>query len=170
MGLFDNPLGTLTRIGLAPVSGGLSLLGGEDTMARVPLLGPLTGAETDAQKRLVAKQEEMAKEAAKRAKQMEQARLNALAQKVMAFNPQNQLMSQMFGPDAAFTPQQMAQMVQNPMPQQPWGSGTDAERVQQAKDQQAEARRQQMVQSAFQPPTQGPAPIRLPPPQAPRRY
>ncbi len=170
MGIFDNPLGTLAKIGLAPVSGGLSLGVGEDTMARVPLLGPLTGSKTDAQKQLLEKQEKMAKEAEKRAKQMEQARMNALAQKVLAFNPQNQLMSQMFGPDAAFTPQQMAQMVQNPMPQQPWGTGTDAERIQQVKDRDAEKRRQEMVTGAFQPPSPGPAPMRMPTPQAPRRY
>jgi hypothetical protein len=157
--------------GLDIVSGGLGRLVPEDSMARIPLLGPLMGAETDAQKALVKKQEQMALDAEKRRKHMERARLNAMAQKVLAFNPQNQLMSQMFGPDAAFTPQQMAQMVQNPMPpEQAWGTGTDAERVQQVKDRDAERKRQQMVQSGFQQPGPGPAPLQMPMPQAARRY
>lgn len=108
-------LDKLASIGLAPLTGGASLFaGGEDTVARIPIVGGLLGAETDSEKALLEKQKQLAEEAKKRQKQNEQARLNALGQQMLAFNPQNQLMAQMFGPDAAFTPQQFSQMASDP--------------------------------------------------------
>lgn len=159
----------LGKIGLAGSSFGLSLLP-DDSLARVPVLGALFGSKTDAQKQLLKKQAEMAEEAKKRMHQNEQTNMNALAQSMLAFNPQNQMMAQMFGPEAAFTPDQMAQMVQNPTQQQPWGTGTDEQRVQQVQDKAAEEKRQQMVRQGIQQPGPGPAPLQQRAPQAARRY
>lgn len=176
-------LDKLASIGLAPFTGGASLLaGGEDTVARIPVVGGLLGAETDSQKALVKKQQQLAEEARKRQKQNEQARLNALGQQMLAFNPQNQLMAQMFGPDAAFTPQQFAQMAADPYarsqaefsaahkeslasgkPMQGW-TQEDIDRMQ------ADQRRRAMVEQNMRAPGPGPAPIRTPAPQAARRF
>lgn len=161
----------LISIGTAPISGGASLLGlNEDTMSRVPVLNSLTGAQSDAQKALIKKQQEMAADAKKRQEQNAQARMNALGQSLLAFNPQNQMIAQMFGPQAAFSPQQFAQMAADPRPQQPWGTGTDQERRDQVLRKQEEERRQRMLAQGMQPLGPGPAPLRLPPPQAARKY
>jgi len=104
----------LARLGVGLATGGLSELAGEDTMARIPLLGGLMGSKTDAQKALLKKQEEMAKEAKKRMQLNQESSMQALGQSMLAFNPLNQAMAEMYGPEAAFTPQAMAQMVQNP--------------------------------------------------------
>lgn len=167
MGLLDG-LKKIASVSLAPVTGGLSLgAGGEDMVARIPLVGGFLGAETDAQKALVKKQEELAKEAAKRAQMNANARMNALGQSMLAFNPQNQMMAQMFGPQAAFSPQQFAQMAQDPrVAGVPWGSGTDEQRQAQVAD---KARRQQ-IQQQMQPLGPGPAPLNMPRAAAPRRY
>lgn len=167
MGLLDG-LKKIASVSLAPVTGGLSLgAGGEDMLARVPLVGGFLGAETDSQKALVKKQEELAAEAKKRAAQNAQARMQALGQSMLAFNPQNQMMAQMFGPQAAFSPQQFAQMAQDPtVAGQPWGTGTDEQRKAQALD----AERRRKIEQQMQPLGPGPAPLRLPPPQAGRRY
>lgn len=169
MGFFDS-LRDVASVGLAPLTGGASLLGGsEDFRSRLPLVGGLTGAQSDAQKALLAKQKQMAEEAKKRQRINEQARMNALGQKILAFNPQNQMMAQMFGPEAAFSPQQFAQMAQNPMPQQAWGTGTDEERINQVKDRDAERARQSMIMNNMRPLPGGPAPLDPRTPQAARR-
>lgn len=170
-------LKSLAEIGLAPVTSGLSLVGGEDTMARLPLIGGLTGSQTDAQKALLKKQGEMAEEAKKRMAQNEQMRMNALGQQMLAFNPQNQLMAQMFGPDAAFTPQQMAQMVADPgaMSQSEWQRAHE-ESLRTGKPIEGGARyladqqRQQQIAGRFTPPGPGPAPLQQVAPQAARRF
>lgn len=170
------------KVGLAPVTGGVSMLAGDDTLDKIPLVGAFT--ESDEEKALLAKQKEMAAEAKKRQAQMQQSGMNALGQRMLAFNPQNQMMAQMFGPEAAFTPQQFAQMVQNPMrPPPPDPSlinyqGTDPAiraQVQQAiQAQQAfnsqEKPRQSMVANGIQQPGQGPAPLQQRRPQAARRF
>lgn len=107
-----NPFSGRSLVGLATL-GGSELLG-ENTMSKIPVLNALGGFEPDSQKALVKKQEQLAAEAKKRAAQNAQARMNALGQSMLAFNPQNQMMAQMFGPQAAFSPQQMAQMAQDP--------------------------------------------------------
>lgn len=155
-------------VAAAPFTGGGSLLlGGEDTLARIPVLGGLMGAETDAQKQLLEKQKQMEQEARRQQQRNQQARMQALGQSLLAFNPQNQMMAQMFGPQAAFSPQQMAQMGADPsVAGQPWGTGTNEQRVAQVKDRE----RRQQIESQTTPLGPGPAPLRLPPPQAARRF
>lgn len=165
MGLFDNPLGTLAKVGLAPVTGGASLF--EPVAARIPVLNSLTGAQTEAQKQLIQKQEQLAADAKQRAQQNQQARMQALGQSLLAFNPQNQMMAQMFGPQAAFSPQQFAQMGGDPsVSGMPWGTGTDAQRQAQV----ANRDRQQRIGAQMQPVGPGPAPLRMPAPQQARRF
>ncbi len=167
MGLFDG-IKRIASVSLAPVTGGLSLgAGGEDTLARIPLVGGLLGAETDSQKALIKKQEQLAAEAKKRAEMNQKARMNALGQSMLAFNPQNQMMAQMFGPQAAFSPQQMAAMAQDPsIAGLPWGTGTDEQRRAQVADKQ----RRQRIEQQMTPLGPGPAPLKLPPPQAGRKF
>ena len=160
---------------------GLSEVLGENTMSGIPVLGALGGYESDEQKALIKKQEQMAAEMKKRAQQNEQARMNALGQKMLAFNPQNQLMAQMFGPDAAFTPQQFADMAANPLAnpaaasqahQQSLASGKPMTPEQQQEWQrvQEDKRRRAMVQQNMQAPWPGPAPLQQRTPQAARRF
>lgn len=89
---------------------------GENFLAKLPLVGGLTGAETQADYDLIRKQKQLAEDAARRQKTMEQARMNATRQRIGAFAPRNAVMGQMFGPEAAFTGAQMADMTANPMP------------------------------------------------------
>jgi hypothetical protein len=88
---------------------------GEGILAKVPVLGPLLGAETEEQKELVRQQKRMAEDAKRRAELAGPARLQAMNQQVMAFAPRNKLMAEMFGPDAAFTGKQIGDMTANPM-------------------------------------------------------
>ena len=138
-----------TAFGLTPLGLGANLATSEDARSKIPILNSLTGAESDAQKALIKKQNQLADEARKRQVQMQEARMNALGQSMLAFAPRNAMMAQMFGPQAAFTPQQMGQMVQNPMPQQQWGTGTDQERVDQVKSRDEQRKRQAMMDQAF---------------------
>ncbi len=167
MGVFDS-LKKIASVSLAPVTGGLSLgAGGEDMVARIPLVGGFLGAETNSQKALVKKQEELAAEAKKQQQRNAQARMQALGQSMLAFNPQNQMMAQMFGPQAAFSPQQFSQMGADPsIAGVPWGQGTDDQRRAQVKDQERRA----MIERQMQPLGPGPAPLKMPPPAAARRY
>lgn len=89
---------------------------GEDSVASLPVVGDVLGSKKDSEKALLAKQAEMAREMEKRARINEQARMNALGQSILAFNPQNQMLAQMVGPQAAFSPEQFAQMAGNPFP------------------------------------------------------
>jgi len=84
----------------------------EDFIDKVPVLGSFT--RSDEEKNLVKKQKAMAEEARKRQEQSRQTSMQALGQSMLAFNPQNQMMAQLFGPQAAFSPQQMAQMTADP--------------------------------------------------------
>lgn len=125
----------------------------------------------DAAKNLEAKQKQLAEEARRKEMQMQQARMNALGQSLIAFNPQNQMMAQMFGPQAAFTPEQFAQMGANPIPeQQAWGQGTDQERAEQVQRRRAEQERQARIKAQMQPVGPGPAPIQMRGPAPARRY
>lgn len=185
MGLFDS-LKSIGSVALAPATGGLSLLaGGEDTLARVPVLGGLMGAQTDATKALLKKQEQLAAEAKAQQQKNAQMRMQALGQSMLAFNPQNQMMAQMFGPQAAFSPQQMAQMAADPgarsreeysaahakAMEQPWQdrrmtgwTGDDVKRMEE------DEKRRRMIAQQTTPLGPGPAPLRMPPPAAARRY
>lgn len=102
------------QLGFDSVSGGATRFLGEDTLAGIPVLNSITGAQSDSEKALLAQQKKTAEEAEKRARQNAQERMNTLGQSMLAFNPQNQMMAQMFGPQAAFTPQQFAQMGADP--------------------------------------------------------
>jgi hypothetical protein len=84
----------------------------EDFIDKVPVLGSFT--RSDEEKALVKKQKQMAEEARKRLEQSRQTSVQALGQSMLAFNPQNQMMAQLFGPQAAFSPQQMSQMTADP--------------------------------------------------------
>lgn len=167
----------------APLTGGMSLVGmSENTRSRLPLIGGLTGAQSDAEKALIAKQKQMAEDAARQKRANEQARMNALGQQLLAFNPRNQVMAQMFGPDAAFTPQQMGAMAADPGAksqadyhqawQQSMASGKpmagmsadDLARMQ------ADQRRQAMVQGNMAPLPQAARPLDPRTPQPGRRY
>jgi hypothetical protein len=88
---------------------------GEDVLAKIPIVGPLSGAETEEQKALVRQQKRMAEDAKRRAEIMGPARLQAMNQQMLAFGPRNKMMAEMFGPDAAFTGKQIADMTANPM-------------------------------------------------------
>lgn len=185
MGFLDK-LKDIGSVALAPATGGLSLFGGgEDTLARVPVLGGLMGAQTDATKALLKKQEQLAAEAKAQQQKNAQMRMQALGQSMLAFNPQNQMMAQMFGPQAAFSPQQMAQMGNDPGARspaefeaaqkqamgQPWQdrrmtgwTGDDMKRMEENE------KRKRMIAQQTTPLGPGPAPLRLPSPAAPRRY
>jgi hypothetical protein len=172
MGLWDiaKKVGK-TAFDVTPLGVGYNLATSEDFRSKIPGLNELTGAQSDAEKQLLAKQEELAKEARQRQQQQQQARMNALGQSLLAFNPQNQMMAQMFGPGAAFTPEQFAQMAQNPMPNEtPWGTGTDQQRAEQVQRRDAERARQERIRGQMQPLPQGPAPINMPRPAPARRY
>lgn len=170
--------------GLDFVTGGASRLLPDDTMAKIPIFGPLSGAKTDEEKRLIEKQKQMAEEAKKRQAEMQRMRMNALGQQMLAFNPQNQMMAQMFGAEAAFSPQQFAQMAADPgarsreeyeaarqkamaNPQDKridgW-TGDDFKRMEE------DEKRRRMIAQQMTPLGPGPAPLRMPPPAAARRY
>lgn len=155
---------------------------GEDTLAGVPILNSITGSKSDEQKTLLKKQEQMAAELKKRQQQNEQARMNALGQSMLAFNPQNQMMAQMYGPGAAFSPQQFAQMAADPgAPSQEAFSAAHAEALRTGqpmqgidKDQmarmEADKRRRAMIEQNMTPLGPGPAPLKPRTPQAARKY
>jgi hypothetical protein len=173
MGLLD--------IVLSPVQGLL----GTDTTARIPGLNALTGAKTDATKELLKKQEQLAAEAKAQQQRNAQMRMQALGQSLLAFNPQNQMMAQMFGPQAAFSPQQFAQMGNDPgarsrsefeaaqkqAMEQPWQDrrmqGWTADDMKRMEENE---KRKAMIQQQMTPLGPGPAPLRMPSPAAPRRY
>lgn len=128
--------------------------------------------KTDAEKNLLAKQKELAAAAEQRQRQAEQERLNRLGQQLLAFNPRNQMMAEMFGPGAAYTPEQMSGLVGDAGANPSLAGGTPGvngseEDIMRAN---ADARRRQQLQSAFQAPGQGPAPIQQRAPQAARRF
>lgn len=107
-----NPFSGRGLVGLGTL--GLSEALGEETMSKVPVLGALGGFRSNAEKQLMETQKRLAQETAAQRAQNERTRMNALGQQMLAFNPQNQAVAQMFGPEAAFSPQQMAGMVNDP--------------------------------------------------------
>ncbi len=142
----------------------------------------LAGGRTKEEKALIAKQEQLAAEAKVRTGQQQDARMNQLGQQLLAFNPSNQLMAQMYGPQAAFTPEQAATMVQGQAPalDEKWSnySGDDKktwadihEYNRRKKEYEAaEAARRDMMMSGIQQPGPGPTPIQMSAPQAARKY
>jgi hypothetical protein len=188
-----NPFSGRSLVGLGTL--GLSELAGEDTMSKIPVLNSLGGYRSDATKQLLATQQRLAQETAEQRKQNERMRMNALGQQMLAFNPQNQAVAQMFGPEAAFNPQQMAAMANDPGAR----SQQDFQAAQQAamptfnspidpktrtrqgsvmqgwtpedlQRMQENERRKQMLQQNLQPLPQAPPPLQMTAPQAGRRY
>lgn len=94
---FGGPVGAGIGAGIGILGAGFGLFG-----------------DDSAAKALQKKQEQMAEEAKKRQAESARTRMNALGQQMLAFNPQNQMMAQMFGPEAAFSPQQFAAMGADP--------------------------------------------------------
>lgn len=141
----------------------------------------LFGGKSKEQKALLAKQEQLAKEAEIRRQQTQTARMDALGMQVLAFNPHNQAMAQMYGPQAALAPETLAAMTHNPMaPDTSMGgyTGTDpkkkAQQAEQVKNlaewQKANEDRYNRTLAGLSPLPQGPAPIQMPKPQPARRY
>lgn len=143
----------------------------------------LTKGKTKEQKQLIEQQKKMALEAQQRQGQLQDQRMNQLGQQMLAFNPRNQMLADMFGPQAAFQPEQVAQMVQGQEPPRPsdavmsyTGNNQDilkqrAEYIRRHNEWlQAEGQRRDMVMGGFQAPGPGPAPISMPAPQAARRF
>jgi len=160
-----------------------SAWGGKLATAAAPfLINEALGGRTKEQDALIAKQEQLAKEAEIRQGQQQDARMNALGQQLLAFNPTNQMMAQMFGPGAAFTPQQVSTMAQGqPPPQNPALEnyhGTDPKVQAQVEEyirrkqefDQAEAGRKNMIMGGMAPVGPGPSPVQMGPPQAARRF
>jgi hypothetical protein len=165
------------------VGADLAKYAGPAAIAAAPYaINALMGGRTKEEKQLIAKQEQLAQEAKVRQGQQQDARMNALGQQMLAFNPTNQMMAQMFGPDAAFQPEQMAAMAQGEKPayDEKWSNykGTDKktqndinEYIRRKKEYDAaEASRRDMIMGGIQRPGPGPAPIQMPTPQAARRY
>jgi hypothetical protein len=138
--------------------------------------------QSKAERQLLDKQKELAAEAAKRRQQLEQEGMNRIGQQLLAFNPQNQMLSQMFGPGAAFTPEQMGQLANDPGAmsdadyqkayQEALRTGKPMQGVTQADRDRREAnerRKAQVTQSAT-PLGPGPAPLQPRTPQAARRF
>ena len=142
----------------------------------------MTKGQTPEQKKLIELQQKMALEAQQRQGQLQDQRMNALGQQMLAFNPRNQMLADMFGPQAAFQPEQVAQMVkgQPPAYNPAWTNyqGTDpkiradiAEYVRRLNEYNAaEEQRKSMVMGGFQAPGAGPVPINMPAPQAARKF
>lgn len=179
--------GAVGGAGGAAGSGGAAAFAKNFGLPALEMLGPLaiqqaTGGRTKEQKKLVEVQQQMALEAQKRQGQVQDQRMNMLAQQVLAFNPRNQQLAQMVGPQAAFSPEQAAQMVQLPEPPQDPAvmnyTGNDQKILHQKQEMirrhnewlQSEQQRRQMMMGGFQAPGPGPAPINMPAPQAARRF
>lgn len=92
--------------------------GVSNILGNIPIVGGLFGGggESDAEKALKRKQMELAARAEQRAQQqrLQAPQLQGSAQQLLAFDPMNQAMARMYGPESAFTPSQLAKMVQNP--------------------------------------------------------
>lgn len=95
------------------ITAGQVIAGAQTATAAGMLAKDLFGSDGDAEK-LKRKQAALAEEARVRMGTQHQQQMNALGQQMLAFNPQNQLMAQMFGPQAAFSPEQFAAMAKDP--------------------------------------------------------
>lgn len=141
------------------------------------------GADTPAAQALLDKQNQLAGEASDRAAQAARQTYDMLGQRMLAFAPYNNMMSHLYGPQAAITPQTAAQMTTNPVsptldPSLINYQGTDPAKQAQVQDylrrqqdyQNSNASRQQMIESNF--PAPQPAAPAAPPitPAPARRY
>lgn len=112
MGLWDT-VKNVGGLGLAPLTGGLSLLGtSEDFRSGLPVIGGLTGAKSNEQKALEQTQQRLAGEQKARMEQQRQIGMQNLANRLTAFAPMNNHLASRGL--QAFTPQQMQQMAADP--------------------------------------------------------
>lgn len=188
--------GTTTTAAAAPATADAAFTVGGALKETAPILGAvapyavdaIAGGNTKEQDALIAKQKQMAQEAEARRAQVQESRMNALGQQLLAMNPSNQMMAQMFGPGAAYQPEQMAAMVQNPMPppemprelqvlegntkpltpQQKAAYAAFAKKKQQYE--QGNQQRTDMMMNGVTPPGPGPAPLQPRTPQPARKY
>ncbi len=143
----------------------------------------IRGGGDDERRKLREKQEQIARETELRRQQQQQARMDAIGARVSAFNPHNQLLASMFGPQAAFQPEQLAGLAANPMkpqldPELQNYRGTDDKKEQQIRDYMAamekynaaEAARKERVMGSIQRPGPGPAPLQQRTPLAAKRF
>lgn len=143
----------------------------------------IRGGGDDERRRLQEKQEQIAREAQLRRQEQQQARMDALGNRMLAFDPFNQHMARMFGPEAAFQPEQLAALVENPNkpqldPELMGYRGTDDKKERQINDYMAardkynaaEEARRNKVMGGIQRPGPGPAPIQPRTPLPARRY
>lgn len=166
------------------VGADLSKYAGPAAIAAAPAVAnKIWGGRTDEQKDLIKKGEEIAAQLKVRQGQQQDARMHALGQQMLAFNPTNKMMAQIYGPGAAFQPEQMAQMAQGtaPAPIDPslinYKGGDPKKQAQveewirrQKEFEAAEAARRDMIMNNFQAPGPGPAPMQMPSPTAAKRY
>jgi hypothetical protein len=101
--------------GKVVAAGTLGLVGDEDLSSNLPG-GWLRGAQSDEEKALLERQEEVRGDVKQQRARQEQAWLNARARGLQAFAPLNNMMAQKMGPQAAFSPQQMAEFAKSPLP------------------------------------------------------
>lgn len=135
--------------------------------------------------KLVKFQRKMAEEARERQRTQKIAGLNALGQSMEAFNPMNQRVASMVGPEAAFSPEAFASMTRNPSANPSTGvlemdadligyTGTDPKKRaridQYFQARNADEQRRQAMLANMKPLPQGPTPLRIPPPPPPRKY
>lgn len=173
--------------GAASAAGGAAGFAKNIAVPALSAIAPLaiqqaTKGPTREQKQLMELQRQLALQAQQRQGQIQDERMNQLGQQVLAFNPRNQMLAQMYGPQAAFTPEQMATMVQGQEPSMDPNilnyAGNDQGILRQKQEMirrhnewlKAESQRRDMVMNNFQAPGAGPAPINMPAPQAARRF
>lgn len=128
------------------------------------------GGDNDAMKKLIRKQEELAKQVSLDRIDRQIAGGNARGQQLAAFDPLNKTLARINGADSAFTPEQFAAMAKSPMPRPELESkywnyqGRDKKtqayiedfmRKQQQWDE-AEAARQEMVRKSISRPESSP--------------
>ncbi len=90
-----------------------------NVLGNLPIIGGIFGGgQSDAEKALIRKQQQMAESLKRRQQQMrlQAPQLQAGAQQMLAYDPLNQHMARTFGPESAFTPEQVTGMLKNPMP------------------------------------------------------
>lgn len=113
-------MGTRDAIGYGATGAGVGAAFGGPVGAGIGAgVGALAGAfglfDDGSKEALLAKQRQLAAEAQRRREEVQRSHMRALNQTMLAAGPRNQVMAQMFGPEAAFSGKQMADMTANPM-------------------------------------------------------